>query len=154
MQILDKVSSSYYFFFYLGYLSYWTLTIQMTTEEGREPYFFISITSSRSQTLRYLFPFMHLRCPGCLLHTAQKMKFCIKDFFSKCDQIPSFLWIWSHLLKKSLTENFIFCAVSYNCKSIYKLYKYKSIYKLPDSWWDLATSRSNPPEVFCEKKCS
>ena len=43
--------------------------------------------------------------------TAQKMKFSITDFFSKCDQICSFLWIWSHLLKKSLMENFIFCAV-------------------------------------------
>ena len=43
--------------------------------------------------------------------TAQKMKFSIKDFFSKCDQIRSFLRIWSHLLKKSLMENFIFCAV-------------------------------------------
>ena len=32
-------------------------------------------------------------------HTAQKMKFSIKDFFSKCDQIRSFLWIWLHLLK-------------------------------------------------------
>ena len=32
-----------------------------------------------------------------------KMKFSIKDFFSKCDQIRSFLRIWSHLLKKSLT---------------------------------------------------
>ena len=40
------------------------------------------------------------------------MKFSIKDFFSKCDQIRSFLRIWSHLLKKSLTENFIFCAVT------------------------------------------
>ena len=39
------------------------------------------------------------------------MKFSIKDFFNKCDQIRSFLWIWSHLLKKSLMENFIFCAV-------------------------------------------
>ena len=39
------------------------------------------------------------------------MKFSIKDFFSKCDQIRSFLRIWSHLLKKSLMENFIFCAV-------------------------------------------
>ena len=44
--------------------------------------------------------------------TAQKMKFSIKDFFSKCDQIRSKLRIWSHLLKKSLMENFIFCAVS------------------------------------------
>ena len=43
--------------------------------------------------------------------SAQKMKFSIKDLFSKCDQIRSFLRIWSHLLKKSLTENFIFCAV-------------------------------------------
>ena len=46
------------------------------------------------------------------LHTAQKMKFSIKDFFSKCDQIRNLLRIWSHLLKKSLMENFIFCAVT------------------------------------------
>ena len=32
----------------------------------------------------------------------------MKDFFSKCDQIRSFLQIWSHLLKKSLIENFSF----------------------------------------------
>ena len=44
--------------------------------------------------------------------TAQKIKFYIKDFF-KCDQIRSFLQIWSNLLKKSLTENFIFlCSAS------------------------------------------
>ena len=43
--------------------------------------------------------------------TAQNMKFSIKDFFSNCDQIHSFLWIWSHLLKKSIIENFIFWAV-------------------------------------------
>ena len=45
------------------------------------------------------------------LLTAQKMKFSINDFFSKYDQIRSFLWIWSHFLKKSWIENFIFCAV-------------------------------------------
>ena len=39
------------------------------------------------------------------------MKFFIKDLFSKCDQIRRKLRIWSHLLKKSLTENFIFCAM-------------------------------------------
>ena len=43
--------------------------------------------------------------------TAQKMKFSIKDFFRKCDQIRRKLRIWSHLLKKSSMENFIFCAV-------------------------------------------
>ena len=41
---------------------------------------------------------------------AQKMKFSIKDFFSKCDQIRN-LRIWSHLMKKSSMGNFIFCAV-------------------------------------------
>ena len=34
--------------------------------------------------------------------SAQKLKFSIKDFFSKCDQIRSFLRIWSQLQ---------FCAV-------------------------------------------
>ena len=36
------------------------------------------------------------------------MKFSIKDFFCKYDQIRKKLRIWSHLLKKSLMENFIF----------------------------------------------
>ena len=35
----------------------------------------------------------------------------MKDFCSKCDQIRSFLRIWSHLLKNSLMENFIFSLV-------------------------------------------
>ena len=47
--------------------------------------------------------------------TAQKIfplrKFAIKDFFSKCNQICSFMRIWPHLLRKFLMENFIFCAV-------------------------------------------
>ena len=43
-----------------------------------------------------------------VFNTAQKMKFSIKGFFSKCDQIRKKLRIWSHLLKKFLTENFIF----------------------------------------------
>ena len=42
---------------------------------------------------------------------AQKMK--LKDFNIKRDQIRSFLRIWSHLLKKSLTDNF-FWAVFVN----------------------------------------
>ena len=39
------------------------------------------------------------------------MKLSVKDFFSKYEQIRSFKRIRSHLLKKSLTENFIFCAL-------------------------------------------
>ena len=46
-----------------------------------------------------------------VVYIAQNMKFSIKDFFIKCDQIRRKLRIWSHLLKKSLMENFIFCAV-------------------------------------------
>ena len=42
---------------------------------------------------------------------AQKMRFSINDFFTKCDQIHRKLQIWSHLLKKSLMGNFIFGAV-------------------------------------------
>ena len=33
------------------------------------------------------------------------------DFSSKCDQIRRKLRIWSHLLEKSIMENFIFCTV-------------------------------------------
>ena len=60
--------------------------------------------------------------------TAQKMKFSIKDLFSKCDQIHRKLRIWPQLLKKSLMENSIFCAVwqfhfldvmHIDCKSIF-----------------------------------
>ena len=42
-----------------------------------------------------------------IFHTTQKMKFSIKK-----------QRIWSHLLKKSLMENFIFCAVSLSSQLI------------------------------------
>ena len=38
----------------------------------------------------------------------KKIKIFIKDFFSKCDQIWTLRQTWSHLLKKSIMENFIF----------------------------------------------
>ena len=51
--------------------------------------------------------------------TARKMKFSIKDYFSKWDQIRSLLRIWSHLLKKSLMENFIFlCSAGAELKPV------------------------------------
>ena len=54
--------------------------------------------------------------PGQLLPSAQKMKFSIKDFFCKYDHIHSFLWIWSHLLMKSLMETSVFvqCRLDLN----------------------------------------
>ena len=51
---------------------------------------------------------VYIYCP---LETARKIKFFIKDFSSKYDQIRRKLRIWSHILEKSLMENFIFCAV-------------------------------------------
>ena len=50
----------------------------------------------------------------CLCFTLhKKMKFSSNEFFSRCHQICSFLRIWSHLLKTSLMEKFIFCSVLY-----------------------------------------
>ena len=49
--------------------------------------------------------------------TTQRMRFFSKIFFSKCCQVHSFLRIRSHLLKKSLVENFIFVQ----CFSIFLL---------------------------------
>ena len=48
------------------------------------------------------------------------MKSSIKDFFSKCDHIRRKLRIWSHLLKKSLLEHFIFVQWRLLC-SLYEL---------------------------------
>ena len=58
-------------------------------------------------------------------NTAQKMKFSIKDFFSKCDKLRNFKLqlskltnsgIWSHILKKSLMEKFIFLQSNKNMR--------------------------------------
>ena len=61
-----------------------------------------------------------------IIDTAQKMEFSINDFVSKCDQICSFLRIWSHFLKKSLMENFIICTVRYLTGSSIRLWDYTS----------------------------
>ena len=50
-------------------------------------------------------------CREFFRNTYQRMKFFIKDLLNKCDQIRRKLRIWSHLLKKTLMENFIFCTV-------------------------------------------
>ena len=44
------------------------------------------------------------------INTAQKIKFSIKNFFNKCDQVCRELRIWSDLLEKFLIENFVFYA--------------------------------------------
>ena len=70
--------------------------------------------NSRSYFLNYLCSkFTTTLCflPKLCYSTSRKMKFPTNDLFSECDQIGSFLMILLHLLKKSLMENFIFCAV-------------------------------------------
>ena len=54
------------------------------------------------------------------------------DFFNKCNQIPSFLRILSHLLKKSLMENFIFCQrifLKKKTKSATQKYSVQKLFK-------------------------
>ena len=46
-------------------------------------------------------------------HSVQKMKFSIKNFPSKCDEISSFPQIWSHLWEKYLREIFIFLSCQF-----------------------------------------
>ena len=69
------------------------------------------IRSTLLSRANFSYCFISDKSPTTVTSTIQNMKFSIKDFFSKRDQIRSFLWILSHLLKKSLIENFIFCAV-------------------------------------------
>ena len=54
-------------------------------------------------------------CTQCkdMVSTAEKKKFSIKYFFSKCDQIHSFLWILSHSLKKPLMKIFLYMWALY-----------------------------------------
>ena len=77
-----------------------------------------------------------------LICTAQKLKFSFKDFFSKCDQIRRKLRIWSHLLRKSLMENFIFHAVTFTVDSRYLEYStswtYRYLEEIPCSFGHLA----------------
>ena len=67
------------------------------------------------------FSFYCLRHSSEVICTAQKIKFLITDFFSKCDETHRNLGIWSHLswnyssmnlLKKPFRGNLIFCPVS------------------------------------------
>ena len=58
------------------------------------------------------------------------MKCSIEDFFNKCDQIYRTLRIWSHLMKKSLMENFVSSAVHFDVKSIITVNKNANKYKV------------------------
>ena len=76
------------------------------------------------------------------------MKFSIEDFFSKCDQIRRNLRIWSHLLKKSLMESFIFCAVYKDRIFISVLIREYSGQRKPVFWCN-ARTQIYYTDLFC-----
>ena len=75
------------------------------------------------------------------------MRFSTKGFISKCDYIRSFLQIWSHLLKKSLIENWMFCAVKFEviwpfvanltsiCNTSFSPSLFSSSFEIPSATW-------------------
>ena len=87
--------------------------------------------------------------------TVQKMQLSIKNFFSKSDQIRSFLRIWSHLLKKSLMKNFIFCAVN---KETFFCEKQENSslenFVLPFPLQIIKLKKSFPPPISTERKAN
>ena len=105
---------------------FWSVFSYIRTENGdllRKSPYSVRIQENTDQKKLRIWTLFHV-VSTCLIHlrptfylcmdTVQKLKFSIKNFFSKCDQIWRKLRIWSHLLKKSLIKNFIFCAVGEN----------------------------------------
>ena len=75
----------------------------------------------------FVFEFLDDNLTRWIIHTAQKMKFPIKDFFSKWTQIHRKAHIWSHLLKKILNWQLHFlCRVS----------NPSFFYRSEDIWYD------------------
>ena len=88
----------------------------MVAEKLRENWIFFHHLNLWSLCFKYVYSldyvfFFNFNYENTRTITTQRIRFSIKDFFSKCDQIHNDLRIWSHLLKNSLMEHFIFCAV-------------------------------------------
>ena len=87
------------------------------------PHFYIHLDKATRFFVCHFLPYAISLCKSALreygfsinskvwfMSTAHKMKFSINNFFSQCDEICSFLRIWSHSLKKSLMESFIYLS--------------------------------------------
>ena len=88
----------------------------------------------------------------------QKMNFSVKNLFSKCDHIRIKLRIYSHLLNKSLTENFIFCVVNIigftteSCKFFFKPNCQSLVYFTSiNTWHRLVSSLFRNQFLACSK---
>ena len=86
-------------FIFIKILACWKSTASISfTKQCRNLCLFCSVTSPKMN--------------WCHKSLHKKIKFSIKYFFGICDQIRKNQRISSHLLKRSLMENFAFCAVS------------------------------------------
>ena len=109
--------------FFLKNIAFSFFAIWRTTNKNKNIIPFVQVETQYSVTLKCIWKFTQPWSKGLRKRfvlermqnywtcTTQKMKFSIKDFLRK-------LQIWSHLLKKPLMENFIFCAIPK--KLIYK----------------------------------
>ena len=69
------------------------------------------------------------------------MKLSIKDFYRKCEQIRRKLRICSHLLKKSIMENLMFCAVVWeNVTEVVRDSKWCLNSREFSKWWERVCS--------------
>ena len=78
------------------------------------------------------------------------MGFSVKNLFSKCERIPIKLRMYSHLLTKSLTENFIFCVVNIigftieSCNFFFKPnWQSLTYFRSTNTWHRLVSSLKN-----------
>ena len=80
------------------------------------------------------------------------MRFFIKDFCSKCDQIRRKLRIWSHLLENYLMENFILCALGGIFKPIKLLAAQSTAYTLRNRQVKQPFVKENEKKNICIKE--
>ena len=123
-------------YFYLGFLSQ-TMTIHRTVMERKSRYIFTvlllswltsffkpSVCNCQTLTWQDIFPLGKLKLIEYLFSFAslhKKMKFSIKDFFSKCDQIRSFLRIFFTFTEETLNGKlqFLCCACWFDIRPSY-----------------------------------
>ena len=98
-----------------------------------------------------------------LISAAQKMKFSIKDFFSKCEQTMQFpldlVTFTEEILYRKLhffiQYNFYYCPTTFICNDITVfLPTSKKSSRLSITFKKVFLKFQQPPEVFCKESCS
>ena len=102
-----------------------------------------------------MFDYYRFYDEGLTLHKRQS--FAWRIIFSSCDHIRSILRIWSHLLKKSLMQNFIFlCVIDFsweNCGRRFWIYWFSFTNIPPEESIDICTNTlSEGLSKICKKQ--